>query len=424
MEPKYNLHTFPSGLRLVTVPMEGTKTATVLVLVGTGSRYETKNINGISHFLEHMMFKGTTKRPDKIQIVKELESIGAEYNAFTSKEYTGYYARASAEKLDLMTDVISDIFLNSLLDAKEIETEKGVIVEEINMYRDMPSRYIGDLFEQLMYGDQPIGWEIVGEKETVMKLKRDEFVNYFNSHYIAENTVVAIAGNIKDAEAKAVVEKYFTNAREGKPITKVAVVEEQSVPRSLIHWKETDQAHFHVGVRAFDMLDERRYALSLLSMIFGGGMASRLFIEVREKRGLAYYVGASSDLFTDCGVFLARAGVNKDKAVEAVEVVLEEMRKLKEAGVTEAELQQAKDHLNGSMAIYLESSMNMASDYCDSVLFEKKVLTPEERLGKINSVKLEEVNRLAKELLDTSKLNFAIIGPYKDEDQFNKILKI
>jgi predicted Zn-dependent peptidase len=404
--------------------MEGTKTATVLVLVGTGSRYETKNINGISHFLEHMMFKGTTKRPDKIQIVKELESIGAEYNAFTSKEYTGYYARASAEKLDLMTDVISDIFLNSLLDGKEIEMERGVIVEEINMYQDMPSRYIGDLFEGLLYKDQPMGWNIAGEKETVTAIKREEFVNYFNSHYIAENTVVAIAGNVTDENATALVEKYFSNAREGSPVIKVPVADEQSGPKSLVHFKETDQAHFHVGVRAFDMFDDRRYPLSLLNMIFGGGMTSRLFQEVREKRGLAYYVGASSDLYTDCGVFLARAGVNKDKTVEAIEVVLEEMRKIKETGVTEAELQQAKDHLNGSMAIYLESSMNMASDYCESVLFEKKVLTPEERLGKINSVKLEEVNRLAWELLDTSKLNFAIIGPYKDADQFNKILKI
>ena len=182
MEPKYNLHTFPSGLRLVTIPMEGTKTATVLVMVGTGSRYETKNINGISHFLEHMMFKGTTKRPDKIQIVRELESIGAEYNAFTSKEYTGYYARASAEKLDLMTDVISDIFLNSSLDEKEIEMEKGVIVEEINMYKDMPSRYIGDLFEGLLYKDQPLRWDVAGEKEIITSLKREDFVKYFNSH--------------------------------------------------------------------------------------------------------------------------------------------------------------------------------------------------------------------------------------------------
>jgi predicted Zn-dependent peptidase len=288
----------------------------------------------------------------------------------------------------------------------------------------MPSRYIGDLFDKLMYGDQPLGWDVAGEKEIVTSLKRDDFVNYFNTHYIAENTVVAIAGNIKSEEAKALVEKYFVNAREGKPVVKLPVAEEQSGPRSLIHWKETDQAHFIVGVRAFDMFDERRYALNLLSMIFGGGMTSRLFQEVREKRGLAYYVGASGDLYTDCGIFMARAGVNKDKAVEAVGVVLDEMRKLKEVGVTEAELQQAKDHINGSMAIYLESSMNIASDYCDSVLFENMVLTPEERLGKINSVSLEEVNKVARDLLDSSKLNFAIIGPYKDEDQFNKVLKI
>ena len=424
METKYNLHTFDSGLRLISVPMEGTKTATVLVMVGTGSRYEIKNINGISHFLEHMMFKGTAKRPDKIQIAKELESIGAEYNAFTSKEYTGYYARGNAQKLDLMTDVVSDIFLNSLLDAKEIEVEKGVIVEEINMYRDMPSQYVSELFDKLLYGDQPLGWEVAGEKEIVTALKRDNFVNYFNTHYIAENTVVAIAGNITNEEAKQVVEKYFVNSREGKPVQKLAVNENQTKPEILVHWKETDQAHFYLGVRAFDRFDDRRYALGLLNIIFGGGMTSRLFQEVREKRGLAYYVSSGSDLMTDCGSFISRAGVNKDKAHDAIEVVLAEFAKLKDKGVTEEELKRAKDSINGSMALYLESSMNIALDYCDSVLFDNKVLTPEERLDKINSVKIEEVNQLAADIIDDKKFSLAIIGPYKDEEQFKKLLKI
>src|SRR3989338_5015188 len=189
---QHNFNVFDSGLRLVTIPMPATRTATVLVLVGTGSKYETRDINGISHFLEHMMFKGTTKRPGKLDIYRELDSIGAQYNAFTGKEYTGYYAKASVEKLDTILDVVFDIFLNSKLDEEDIKTEKGVIVEEINMYRDDPPSHVGNLFEKLLYGDQPAGWEIAGEKETVVNLKRDNFVNYFNTHYIAGNTIVAV----------------------------------------------------------------------------------------------------------------------------------------------------------------------------------------------------------------------------------------
>src|SRR3989338_15765 len=244
---KHQLYKFDSGLRLVTIPMPATRTATVLVLVGTGSKYETKQINGISHFLEHMMFKGTTKRPDKMDIARELDSIGAEYNAFTSKEYTGYYAKASAKKLDTTTDVVFDIFLNSKLREEDIAVEKGVIVEEINMYRDLPQRYVGELFEKLLYGDQPAGWEIAGEKEVVVGLKRDKFVDYFNSHYVAENTIVAVAGNVEPEEVKKKVENYFKTIRHGKTIGKLVVNEKQEKPELVVSYKKTDQTHFILG---------------------------------------------------------------------------------------------------------------------------------------------------------------------------------
>ena len=207
----HKLYDFDSGLRLVVVPMKSTKTATVLVMVGTGSKYETKGINGISHFLEHMMFKGTKKRPGKLDIAKELDGIGAEYNAFTAKEYTGYYAKASVKKIDIAMDVIFDIFLNSKLGGKEIDVERGVIIEELNMYRDMPQRYVSDLFEKLLYGDQPAGWDIGGEKETILKLKRDEFIDYFNTRYIASRTVVAVAGNVNPEIIKEKTGMYFKN---------------------------------------------------------------------------------------------------------------------------------------------------------------------------------------------------------------------
>ncbi len=420
----YQLHKYDSGLRLISIPMEGTRTVTVLVLTGTGSKYETKEINGISHFLEHMMFKGTVKRPGNLDISRELDTIGAEYNAFTTKEWTGYYAKASSEKQDLIIDVISDIFLNSKLDERDITMEKGVIIEEINMYKDSPGRYVGDLFEQLLYGDQPAGWDIAGDKETVSKLEKKDFVNYFNTHYIAKNTIVAIAGDIKPDEIKEKVAKYFENIRNGEQVKKLLVVENQTEPKTLVHWKETDQSHFNLGFRAYNMFDEKKYALNLLSMILGGGMSSRLFQEVRVKRGLAYYVSTDTENYTDSGIFLIRAGVDTKRTTDAIEVVLEELRKVMKDGVTERELQEAKDHINGSIALFLEHSDNVASFYAHPILFENKVLTLEEKLDKINKVTLEDIKRVVSEIFDNNKLNLALIGPFKDPEPFKKILKL
>ena len=420
---KHNFHQFESGLRLVSIPMEGTKTVTVLVLVGTGSKYETKEIKGISHFLEHMMFKGTTKRPGKMDIARELDAIGAEYNAFTGKEYTGYYAKASMEKLDTIMDVVFDIFLNSKLAQEDIDTERGVIVEELNMYRDMPQRYVGDLFEKLLYGDQPAGWDIGGEKETVMSLKREQFVDYFNSHYVAKNTIIAVAGNVDPEVVKKKAGEYFSVIRDGHLVTKLPVVEKQSEPGLLVHFKETDQTHFHLGFRSFNMYDERKYALGVLGTVLGGGMSSRLFEEVRDKRGLAYYVGASNDTATDAGYFMIKAGVNNEKVYDAIKVVMDEIRKIKDNGITQEELQRAKDNISGSMALGLEHSDAVANAYAGPVLFENKVLTPEEELGKIKKVTLEDVHKVAKEVFENNKLNLAVIGPFKDEEPFKKILK-
>jgi len=421
---KHHFHQFESGLRLVSIPMEGTKTATVLVLVGTGSKYETKEINGISHFLEHMMFKGTTKRPGKMDIARELDAIGAEYNAFTGEEYTGYYAKASMEKLDTIMDVVFDIFLNSKLAQEDIDTERGVIVEELNMYRDMPQRYIYDLFKKLLYGDQPAGWDIAGEKETVMSLKREQFVNYFNTHYIAKNTIIAVAGNVDPEIIKKKAGEYFSAIRDGNLVTKLPVTEKQSESALLIHYKKTDQTHFLLGFRSCNMYDKRKYALGVLGTVLGGGMSSRLFEEVRDKRGLAYYIGADNDTATDTGYFIVKAGVNNEKVYEAIKVVLDEIRKIKDGGITAEELQRAKDNISGSMALGLEHSDAVANAYAGPVLFENKVLTPEEELGKIKKVTLEEVHQVAKDIFDDNKLNLAVIGPFEDEEPFKQILRI
>lgn len=420
----YQLHRFDSGLRLVTVPMEGTRAVTVMVLAGTGSKYETRDISGISHFLEHLMFKGTTKRPGTLDIARELESIGAQYNAFTTKEWTGYYAKAAADKVDVLMDVIFDIYQNSRFDDSAIQTERHVIVEEINMYVDDPKSYIGERFERLLYGDQPAGWNIAGEKETVLALKRDQFVDYFKSHYVAENTVIAITGNIEPAAIKEKVSAHFDQIREGTKVTKQPVTERQDKPQLDLFYKETDQTNFILGFRAFDMNDERRYPLAVLSTILGGGMSSRLFSEVREKRGLAYHVGSGQQTYTDSGYFEIDGGVNNEKALEALKVIMEEVRKIKKEGVTPLELRQAVDKAIGRTALALEHSDFIAETCAESVIFKNEVLTPLQELDKIKKVTLTDVLQVASEVFDESKLNLAVIGPFKDQQPFLELLKV
>lgn len=426
MDRTYNFQfdTFDSGLRLVTVPMQGTKTVTVMVMVGTGSKYETKEINGISHFLEHLMFKGTAKRPGPLDISRELDGIGAQYNAFTDKEMTAYYAKASSDKLDIVMDAIFDIYLNSKFEESGIQTERHVVVEEINMYHDEPRWIVADVLEKLLYGDQPAGWSIAGEKETILGLKRQQFVDYFNSHYIASNTVIGIAGDIDSAAVKEKVQKYFEHIRQGNKVEKLPAIEKQSGPQADVFYKATDQTHFILGFRAFNMFDERRYSLGVLASILGGGMSSRLFSEVREKRGLGYYVSASLEERTDTGFFEIDAGVNNDRALEAITVVMEELRKIKQEGVTSAELKRAIDRTIGGTALALEHSNFLAQNLGVSVLFENKVLTPEDELARIKAVTLEDIKSVTDEIFKEDRLNLAVVGPFKDSEPFKKLLTL
>lgn len=396
--------------------MEHTKSATVLMMVGTGSRYETKDISGISHFLEHMMFKGTEKRPGYLDISQELDSIGAEYNAFTSKEYTGYYAKAGMENFDLILDVVSDIFLNSKFDLGEIEKERGVIIQEINMNFDNPMRHIGDIYEELLYGDQPLGWEIAGTKEIILAMKPEKIREYFNTHYFAQNTVVAVAGNIDPKEVKEQVAGFFSNMRQQSILKPLPVVIKQDKPGLKIFHKQTDQAHIILGTRGYAASHPKKESLKLMAVILGGGMSSRLFVEVREKRGLAYYVSAGSDSYQDAGDFSAFAGLEKTKLNSALEVILEEFKKFKKEKVSVKELQKAKDYLKGKMAISFESSDDLASYYATQELLQREVLTPEEKFEKLNRVTAEDVLEAANDIFQDNKLNLAIIGPIEENN--------
>jgi len=403
-----------NGLRMIAVPMKNANSVTVLVLVGTGSKYETKDINGISHFLEHMFFKGTKKRPNTQQISETLDKIGGEYNAYTSKEITGFWARVDKKHTDIALDWVSDMLLNSKFDAEEIEREKGVIVEELNMYLDTPTAYVGELFEDLLYGDQPAGWRIVGEKENILSFNREKILNYFNSHYFSQNAVVCVAGNISTKETTKKLEKYFSEIKNSEIKNKITTIEKQTKPEVLIHYKKTDQTHFCLGVRTFNMYDKRKYTLTLLGIILGGNMSSRLFISVRERNGLGYYIHTSNDNTTDTGYLVTQAGVKNDSLEKAIQLTLTEYKDLKNKKITSQELKKAKDYIRGSTYLSLDSTSAQANFYGTQEIMNEKLLSPEEKLKLIDKVSINDINKVAKEIFVAENLNLAIIGPIEE----------
>jgi predicted Zn-dependent peptidase len=422
----YKKITLDNGLRIVTVPMENTNTVTCLILVGTGSKYETKDINGISHFLEHMFFKGTKKRPNTLKISEVLDSVGGEYNAFTSKEITGYWAKVDKKHTDVALDWITDIFLNSKYDEKEIQREKGVIIEEVNMYLDTPTAYIGDLWEGLLYGDQPAGWKVIGEKENILSFDRKKIMSYFKAHYSPSNVVICIAGGIDSEAIELKIKKYFKGVKATDVGQKIKVRESQSEPSVLIHNKKTDQMHFCLGVRAYDLFDQRKYALALLSIILGGNMSSRLFIKVRERNGLAYSIHTSVDGATDAGYLVTQAGIDHKNLEKAVKIILQEYKSLKDKKITVKELQKAKDYLKGVMSMSMDSSDNQASFFAMQELLEGNIINQEEKFKKIDEVSVDDIKKVAEDIFVPEKLNLAVIGPIEDSkrDELKSLLKL
>ncbi|MBU3934468.1 insulinase family protein [Patescibacteria group bacterium] len=416
--------TLKNGLRIITIPMKNTKAISFLVLVGTGSKYETKEINGISHFLEHMFFKGTKKRPNTLAIAETLDGVGGEYNAFTSNEMTGYWAKVSSQHQDIALDWISDIFLNSKLEEKEIEIEKGVIVEEINMGLDTPISYVNDLWDKILYGDQPAGWRIIGEKENILRFNRGKITDYLKNHYSSLNTIICAAGDIKPRIIEEKIKKYFKNINTAKPRQKKEVKEKQNKPESLIYFKKTDQTHLCLGVRAYNIFHSQKYALMLLATILGGNMSSRLFISVRERRGLAYYIRTIPESNLDTGCLVTSAGVDHKNVEDVIKLILKGYRSFKDKTITEKELQRAKDYYRGTMNLSLESSDSQASFYTSQELFKKEILSSEEIFKKIDRVTINDIKKVAVDIFQPDKLNLALIGPFEEKERFNKLLKI
>lgn len=420
----YSKTTLQNGLRVVSIPMPQVKSVAALVMIGAGSRHETKKINGLSHFLEHMAFKGTKKRPNKLAISSLIDGIGGHFSAFTGKEYTGFYIKAESRHLELILDVLSDILTNSLFDAKEMDKERAVITEEINMYEDLPQERVGELFEKLLYGDHPLSWRVSGEKENIANVSRQELVDYAKNMYHSKSIVVGVAGGVDPAHGRDDVNKYFGCIPDGNENKFIKIFEKQSKPQSIIYSKKTDQAHLCIGVRSYDMNHPDRFSLAVLGTILGGNMSSRLFSEVREKRGLAYYINADNAEFYDTGYFVTQAGVNLSNTSEAIKVILEEFDKLKNNLILKKELRMSKNYARGKMALALEDSFRVASYYTSQELLKKKIETPEEVLEKIEAVTAEDIQRVAKDIFVNQKLNLAVIGPFKKEEMFDKLLVI
>lgn len=408
------------------MPMEQANSVTVLILVGTGSKYETRDINGISHFLEHMFFKGTAKRPMTLDISETLDSIGGEYNAFTGNEVTGYWAKVDKKHTDTALDWISDIFLNSKFDAQEIEREKGVIIEEANMYLDTPRSYIQDLWNELLYGDTPAGWQTIGPKENIKSFTREKVVEYFKSHYSPANTIICVAGGMDEKDVTDKISKLFEKGHQASANQKEMVVEHQQEPAVLIHHKKTDQTHFCLGVRAYDLFDERKYALALLAIILGGNMSSRLFIKVRERNGLAYSIHTSAETLTDSGFLVTQAGIDHKNLEKAARLIVEEYKDLRDNVISEKELQKAKDYLKGITSLSLDSSDVQASFYGMQELLEKEMLSPEDKFAKIDAVSVNDIKKIAEDIFKSQKINLAVIGPLEEsaKENLQKLLKL
>src|SRR5947209_2233938 len=417
----FQLERLDNSLRILTAPMESAQSVTCAIMLAAGSRYETADTNGIAHFSEHMFFKGTERRPTARDIGVAIDGIGGEFNAFTAKEYTGYYVKCAAEHRGVALDVLTDMLRHSKFETEEIEREKGVIIEEMNMYFDTPRDFIGGVYEELLYGDQPLGWDIIGRKETVHGASRETFFDYVGQWYKPSRMVVGIAGRL-DGDPRADVERLFGDlepAETGEPPP--VILENTAATRVKLHTKQSDQAHVILGVPSYPLEHPDRYVLQMLATVLGGGMSSRLFTEVRERRGLAYYVFGVNHSYTDAGSLYAQAGVDINRIDEALTTVATELKGMADR-VPADELEKARSFSKGRFVLQLESPQGLIMFGLRKEVLEGRAPDPEEVLAGVSAVTADDVQRVAQDLLADDKLRRAAIGPLDAAAHFEKLL--
>jgi len=417
----YNKTVLDNGLRVITSTMPHSRSVCLTIFVGAGSCYESEEEAGISHFAEHLFFKGTERRPTSKEITQDIEGVGGIINGGTDKEVTILWCKVASSHFPIALDVLSDLLLNSRFDDKEIEQERRIISEEINMNLDIPQQRINMLIDELLWPEQPLGREVIGYKETVSSITRKQLLNHITRRYIPNNTVLSIAGDIQQEEAMAQIKPLFDKWAARELLTGYITNDEQTEARLRIEPKDIEQAHLCLAVHGFSRSHPQRFTLNLLNTVLGGGMSSRLFIEIREHRGLAYDIHSYTEHFLDSGSFAIYAGVDPQKIETAVAAILEELSQLKQ-GITAGELTRAKELSKGRMHLRFEDSQNVALWYGSQEILLQQILDIEDVISIVDSITIDELKEVAKEILTNSGLNLAVIGPVKEEESYRKSL--
>lgn len=417
----YSLSRLPSGLPILTAPSEGTAAVTVTVFAGAGSRYETRAERGISHFLEHMFFKGGKKYTNTKEVSAAIDGIGGDFNAFTGKEYAGYYVKVAADHAELACDVLSDMLLHATFPNEEIEKERGVIIEEERMYQDTPMYRAGWDFEELLFGDHPLGWDTIGTEEVILSVKQEDFQKHKDLLYGPDNSVVVFAGNIEEQRSLDLSKHFFSSLR-GKKGRTFQPFSTYNTKRVFLRTKNTEQAHLVLGVPGLPSLDPDHFALKLLAIVLGGNMSSRMFLNVREAKGLCYYISTDMDHYLDGGALTTRAGVDQSRLAEAIEAVKREYLLCAKEGVTPEELTRAKEFLKGKMTLSLEDSEDRGHFFGRQQLLYPKVRDIDEYFREVDRVTKEQMNTLGKRLLRLEEFRLVVIGKETDAAALEKLL--
>ncbi|GIW11386.1 MAG: peptidase M16 [Dehalococcoidia bacterium] len=420
----YQKSVLPNGLRVITAPMPHTRSATVAIFVGAGSRYEPDEVAGISHFIEHMLFKGTERRPTPREVSEEIEAVGGLLNAATDRELTVYWAKTPRPAFERTFDCLADMVRHSRFDPAEIEKERGVIIEELNMVHDSPQQLVDQLIDEVVWPDQPLGRDIAGTRETVAAITREQQLAYLERQYRPNNTVVSVAGNIEHAETVELATRLFGDWLPCEPAPMYPARDGQSAPRLRLLTRRTEQAHLSLAVRALDAHHPDRYALDLLNVILGEGMSSRLFQEIRENQGLAYDVHSYVSRFQDTGALTVYAGVDPQRIEAALEAVLAELRRFTREPVSERELAKAKDLVKGRLLLRLEDTRAVATSYGNQELLFGEILTADDLVHRIDQVTPDDIQRVATTIFRDERLNLAVVGNYRREERFRSLLRL
>jgi len=419
----YQKTVLDNKLRLLTAHMPHTQSVSISLFIGIGSRYETDTEAGISHFVEHLCFRGTEKRPTAREISAAIEGVGGLLNGGTDKELTTYWCKVAAPHFGLALEVLADMLLNSRFQPQDIEKERRVIVEEINMSFDSPPQRVGMLIDELLWPEHPLGRDIAGSKKSVNAISRDMMLGYVAGQYRPDNTVVAIAGNIKHEAVVAAVNQALGNWTNQPQPSQYADFQGGLARRFCLEKRDIEQAHLCLALPGLSLVHPRRFTLDLLNIILGEGMSSRLFTEIRDRMGLAYSIHSCVDHFLDCGSMIIYAGVKPKNLATTIKAILEQLSKLKDE-IPEAELTKAKELAKGRLLLRMEDSRNVAGWMGGQEILTRRILTPEQVIALINAITAEELKQLAGELLIGSQLRLAVVSPVSATEPLEELLKL